>query len=176
MGQPQSNNRKSYLSAAVLALVASGAGGTYIATQYISEKEGLSLSAYQDGARVWTDCFGRTEGVRKGDVSTRKECTDWLAGEVGKRMEFIHSVVEVPQTEPAWAGLTSWCFNIGTYACEHSQAVRLINAGRQAQGCKAILLWRYITRDGKKIDCSTEQPYCSGLWDRRNGEAELCSL
>ena len=137
-------NKRSYLSAAVLALVMAGASAPSIMDQYLLEKESSGvtpLKAYQDGARIWTVCDGKTEGVTR-----------------------------------SWAGVGSWCFNVGNTGCAKATTVKLINQGQQAAGCKAILRWRFITRDGKKVDCSTKQPYCPGLWDRRNGEAELCAL
>lgn len=170
------NKRKSFLSAAVLALVAAGASSPDILEAFIKEREGTELKAYQDGARVWTDCNGRTEGVKPHSTTTQGECNAWLRSEMGRRFVFVDKAVQGPMTEPARAALTSWCFNVGNTACARSTAVRLINQGNWAAGCREMLRFRYITRDGKKIDCSTNQPYCSGLWDRRQAEAELCAL
>lgn len=172
-------NRSSKLSAVVLALVAGGASAPVIMDQFIREKESsgrLELKAYLDGARVWTICDGKTAGVTRLSVMTAEQCAKWRQSEVAQRLAFARSVIKVPMSEPAWAGVGSFCFNVGNAGCSGSTAVRLINQGRQAEGCRAMLNWRYITRDGKKIDCSTPQPWCSGVWDRRQGEAELCSL
>lgn len=168
--------KKTALSAAVLALVLAGANSDKILEQFLKEKEGMSLQSYRDGAKVWTDCYGRTEGVKPGSVTTEEECKQWLKTEIGRRFAHVDRVVRVPMTPAARAGITSFCFNVGNYACERSTAVRLINAGRQQEGCEAMLMFKYITRNGTKIDCSTQQPYCSGLWDRRQAESELCTL
>lgn len=171
--------KKSYLSAAVLALVAAGASQTDILDQFIREKESADryeLNAYQDGAKVWTICDGKTAGVKPGDVMTKQQCDDWRRSEIGKRLSFAHSVIKVPMSEAAWAAFGSFCFNIGNQGCASSTAARYLNAGRKIDGCKSMLNWRYITRDGRKIDCSEPNRYCSGLWDRRNAEAELCQL
>jgi lysozyme len=173
------NKVKSYLSAAVLALVLAGASAPTIMDQYLREKEssGITpLKSYQDGARVWTVCDGKTEAVTRNTVMTKAQCDAWRKTEIGQRLTFAHSIIKVPMSEPAWAGVGSWCFNVGNAGCARSTTVKLLNQGEQAGGCKAILNWRFITRDSKKIDCSTEQRYCTGLWDRRNGEAELCTL
>lgn len=171
------NRRKSYLSAAVLALVMAGAAAPAIMDQYLQEKEGFALNAYQDGARIWTDCNGRAHhGGKPRSDATKAECQAWLKTEIGQRLQHVHSIIKVPMSEPAWAGVGSWCFNVGNAGCARSTTVKLLNRGDQVAGCKAILNWRYITRDGKKVDCSTVQPYCAGLWERRNGEAELCAL
>ena len=173
------SKRSSYLSAAVLALVMAGASAPAIMDQYLLEKESSGvtpLKAYQDGARIWTVCDGKTEGVTRSTVMTKAQCDAWRQTEIGQRLQHVHSIIKVPMSEPAWAGVGSWCFNVGNAGCAKSTTVKLINQGQQAAGCKAILRWRFITRDSKKVDCSTKQPYCTGLWDRRNGEAELCAL
>ena len=171
--------RKTALSAAVLALVAGGASAPVIMDQFIREKESsdrYELRAYRDGAKVWTVCDGKTEGVTRDTVMTKAQCDEWRKTEIGQRLTFVHSIVKVQMSEAAWAGVGSWCFNVGNYGCKRSTAVRLINQGKQQAGCDAMLQWRFITRNGRKIDCSTEQPYCKGLWERRQGERELCLL
>lgn len=172
-------NKKTFLSAAVLALVAGGASAPVIMDQFIREKESsdrYELKAYLDGAKVWTVCDGKTKGVTKDTVMTKAQCDEWRKTEIAKRLTFVHSIIKVNMSEPAWAGVGSWCFNVGNTGCKGSTTVRLINQSRQVEGCKAMLMWRFITRDKKKIDCSTEQPWCSGLWERRQGESELCQL
>lgn len=171
--------KKSYLSAAVLALIAAGASQSQILDQFIREKESgdrYELKAYQDGARVWTICDGRTQGVTPGMTMTKAQCDAWRKTEIGQRLEFAHRIIKVSMSEAAWAGVGSFCFNKGNTACAASTAVKLINQGKQAEGCRAMLRFKYITRDGKKIDCSQPQPYCSGYWIRTNGEAELCAM
>lgn len=171
--------KKSYLSAAVLALVAAGASQTNILDQFIREKESgdrYELKAYQDGARVWTICDGKTAGVKQGDTMTKAQCDEWRKSEIGRRLTVAHRVIKVQMSEAAWAGFGSFCWNIGDAGCARSTSAKLINAGRQVDGCQSMLNWRYITRDGRKVDCSQPNPYCSGLWDRRNAEAELCQL
>lgn len=171
--------KKSLLSAAVLALVAVGASQTEILDQFIREKESsdrYELKAYQDGARVWTICDGKTAGVKRGDTMTKQQCDEWRKTEIGQRLTFAHKVIKVEMSEAAWAGFGSFCWNVGNKGCASSTAARQINAGRQADGCTSMLNWRYITRDGYKVDCSKPNPYCSGLWDRRLGEYQLCQL
>ena len=171
--------RKSYLSAAVLVLVAGGASAPAILDQFIRDKESgdkYELRAHLDGAKVWTISDGRTEGVHQGMTMTAAQCDAWRQTEIGKRLTFAHKVIKVQMSEAAWAGFGSFCWNVGNVGCASSSAVRLINQGKQAEGCSAMLLWRFITRGRKKIDCSRTNPYCEGVWERRNGEAELCAL
>ncbi|WP_426770993.1 hypothetical protein [Enterobacter cloacae complex sp. 379K3] len=53
-------SNKSKLSAAVLALIASGASAPLIFDQFISEKEGNALVAVVDPGGVWSLCHGVT--------------------------------------------------------------------------------------------------------------------
>lgn len=171
--------KKSLLSAAVLALVAAGASQTDILDQFVREKESsdrYELKAYQDGALVWTICEGKTAGVKPGDRMTKEQCDEWRKSEIGRRLTFAHKVIKVDMSEAAWAGFGSFCWNVGNSGCASSTAAKQINAGKQADGCASMLNWRYITRDGHKVDCSQPNPYCSGLWDRRLGEYQLCLL
>ena len=71
-------NYKTKLSAAVLALVLGGASAPAILDQLLDEKEGNSLTAYQDGTGLWTICRGaiRLDGksVYKGMRLTAAKC------------------------------------------------------------------------------------------------------
>jgi lysozyme len=170
-------SRAKVLSAAVLALVAAGATGVQIARQFLTEKEGLELAAYQDGARVWTICQGKTEGVGPHSVATKDVCDEWFDGEIGRRMRAVNDMIEVPISEPARAGITSFCFNVGIGACKRSTLIREINRGNRVHACDSILRWKYITRDGVKYDCFEDMKgVCSGLKDRRYGERALCLM
>jgi lysozyme len=171
------SNRAKVLSAAVIALVAAGATSVQIARQYLTEKEGLELVAYQDGARVWTICQGKTEGVGPHSVATKEVCDKWFDGEIGRRMDAVNRMIQVPISEPTRAGITSFCFNVGIAACRNSTLIRELNRGNQVLACDSILRWKYITRDGVKINCFEDtQGVCSGLKDRRYGERALCLL
>jgi len=169
-------NAKEKLAVWMLAISASGSGAFFIAQAFISEKEGLALTAYQDGAKVWTVCYGKTEGVTRHTTMTKEDCDAWLASEIGKRMTFVRQQLPVPLPDTRLAALTSFCFNVGLEPCAKSTAFRLIGNGETERGCKALLAWRYITRHGQKVDCSKPNPWCSGLWQRRQEEAALCLM
>jgi lysozyme len=49
---------KTKLSAAMLGLIAAGASAPTLMDQFLDEKEGNSLTAYRDGAGIWTICRG----------------------------------------------------------------------------------------------------------------------
>jgi len=169
-------NAKEKLAVWLLATLASGSGAFFIAQAFISEKEGLALTAYQDGAKVWTVCQGKTEGVTRSTRLSREDCDAWLSGEVAKRLAFVKAQFPVELPDTRLAALTSFCFNVGLEPCAKSTAFRLIRQGETQKGCRALLQWRYITRDGQKVDCSKPNPYCAGLWQRRQEEAALCLM
>lgn len=143
------NKRKSLLSGAILALIAAGASAPVIMEEFVREKESsgrVILQAYMDGARVWTICDGKTQGVTRNTVMTEQQCADWRKSEVGQRLAFARSVIKVPMSEPAWAGFGYFCYNVGNAGCGGSTAAKLINQGKQVEGCQAMLSWRFITR------------------------------
>lgn len=74
---------KSRLTAAVLGLIITGASTFGIAFQFLMEKEGMRLKAYQDGRGIWTICLGHTLGVKPGDTATMEQCLKWAEEEIG---------------------------------------------------------------------------------------------
>ncbi|AOA08810.1 lysozyme [Pseudomonas sp. TMW 2.1634] len=71
--------------------------------------------------------------------------------------------------------LSSHAHNVGTANTCASRAVGLINAGRIADGCRALAwapdgkpVWAYVTdAQGRKV-------FVPGLYNRRRAEAEMC--
>lgn len=159
------------LSKAVLALVAAGAGAAAIAAQFVGEKEGLALAAYQDGASVWTICRGHTATARPGMTATPAECDRLFASDLGKAMEEVDRLVTVPMSEPQRAAVVSFCaYNLGLPKCAKSTFLRKLNAGDRDGACAEILRWVYV--GGK--DCRLPSSNCRGIVARREQEAQLC--
>lgn len=163
---------KTKLSKAVLALIVAGAGSGAILSQFLDEKEGERLQAYQDGAGVWTICKGHTEGVKPGDRATVKQCADFFASDVGKSFATIDRLVKVPLTEPQRAGITSFCaYNIGPGNCARSTFLKKLNAGDLLGACNEIPKWKYVGG----VDCTKPgNKTCGGIPERRAAERELC--
>jgi len=158
------------------ALGISSGSAFFIADAFIAQKEGLSLRAYQDGAKVWTVCYGKTRGVTEATLMSREACESWRRQEVASRLAFVKAQLPLEMPQTRLAALTSFCFNVGFDACAASTAFKLFKENKPEQGCKALLKWRFITRNGQKIDCSRPNPYCAGLWQRRQEEAALCLM
>lgn len=91
---------KAKLSAAVLALIASGASAPLIFDQFISEKEGNALVAVVDPGGVWSLCHGVTviDGRRvvKGMTATEEQCRKVNAIERDKALAWVDRNINVP--------------------------------------------------------------------------------
>ncbi|ANL52871.1 lysozyme [Rhizobium phaseoli] len=106
--------------------------------------EGLRQNAYPDPAtqgQPWTICYGSTNGVKPGDYKTVAQCKALLSLELQKYADGIEQCVTVPLPDPRFVALTSFAYNVGVKAACKSSAVTLINQGKTAEGCEALLKW-----------------------------------
>lgn len=133
--------------------------------------EGTSNKAYKDSAGVWTICYGETKDVKPGDTKTDAECSAQLAKSL---QEHAGALEGLPDKTPdvVLIGSVDMAYNIGVYAFRNSTVKKKLMQGDYAGASAAVLQWRYITRNGKKYDCSqlvNGQPnkVCYGLWKRR---------
>ncbi len=166
---------KTKLSAAVLALILGGATADKILDQFLDEKEGVRTIAYQDGGqRIWTICRGltRIEGkpVTRGMKLSYSECKRYDAIERDKAIAWVKRNVTVPLSEPAIAGIASFCpYNIGPAKCFPSTFYKKLNAGDRIGACAEIRRWIF---DGGR-DCRIKENNCAGQPVRRGQESEL---
>lgn len=167
------------LSAAVLALIAAGAGTTAIYHQFLDEKEATRLTAYQDGRGIWTVCAGLTRihgrPVTPSDRLSAAECAQLDAAEQSRGLAKMESMVRpdvwATLSPASRAGIASFCVhNIGSAKCAESTFLRELNAGRRNSACGEITKW---IRDGGK-DCRDRANNCAGQVVRRQQEDELC--
>ena len=170
-------SNKSKLSAAVLALIASGASAPLIFDQFISEKEGNALVAVVDPGGVWSLCHGVTviDGKRvvKGMTATAEQCLKVNAIERDKALVWVDRNIKVPLTEPQKVGIASFCpYNIGPGKCFPSTFYKRINTGDRIGACEAIRWW---VKDGGR-DCRLtkgQKDGCYGQVERRDQESAL---
>ncbi len=165
---------KTKLSAAVLALVLGGATADKILDQFLDEKEGVRTIAYQDGRGIWTICRGltRIEGrpVTRGLKLSYSQCKRYDAVERDKAIAWVKRNVTVPLSEPAIAGIASFCpYNIGPAKCFPSTFYKKLNAGDRIGACAEIKRWIF---DGGR-DCRIKENNCAGQPVRRGQESEL---
>ncbi|MGM8718946.1 glycoside hydrolase family protein [Enterobacter kobei] len=147
-------SNKAKLSAAVLALIASGASAPLIFDQFISEKEGNALVAVVDPGGVWSLCHGVTviDGRRvvKGMTATEEQCRKVNAIERDKALAWVDRNIKVPLTEPQKVGIASFCpYNIGPGKCFPSTFYKRINSGdlRRIDAIKALQKLNLIDAD-----------------------------
>lgn len=165
---------KTKLSAAVLALILGGATADKILDQFLDEKEGVRTIAYQDGRGIWSICRGltRIEGkpVTQGLKLSYSQCKRYDAVERDKAIAWVKRNVTVPLSEPAIAGIASFCpYNIGPAKCFPSTFYKKLNAGDRTGACAEIKRWIF---DGGK-DCRVKANNCAGQPVRRGQESEL---
>lgn len=165
---------KTKLSAAVLALVLGGATADKILDQFLDEKEGVRTIAYQDGRGIWSICRGltRIEGkpVTRGLKLSYSQCKHYDALERDKAIAWVKRNVTVPLSEPAIAGIASFCpYNIGPAKCFPSTFYKKLNAGDRIGACAEIRRWIF---DGGR-DCRIKENNCAGQPVRRGQESEL---
>ncbi|OFS08098.1 lysozyme [Hafnia sp. HMSC23F03] len=165
---------KTKLSAAVLALVLGGATADKILDQFLDEKEGVRTIAYQDGRGIWSICRGltRIEGkpVTRGLKLSYSQCKRYDALERDKAIAWVRRNVTVPLSEPAIAGIASFCpYNIGPAKCFPSTFYKKLNAGDRIGACAEIRRWIF---DGGR-DCRIKENNCAGQPVRRGQESEL---
>lgn len=170
---------RSRLTKAVAGLIAAGAAAGTIYSQFLSEREGDRLRAYQDGVGIWTICRGLTridgQPVRQGMVLTAAQCdrhngeaeAEGLAG----MATLVKPAIWAGLSPAAQAGIASFCWhNIGPGKCRESTFLRLLNAGQRNEACGEITRW--IRDQGR--DCRIRSNNCAGQVDRRRQEDELC--
>lgn len=160
------------LSKRIMALILSGASALAISTQFLTEKEGDRLVAYQDGVGIWTICKGSTKGVYKGMRLTAAQCAERDAVAIRAADADVERLVHVPMSNPMRAALISFCgYNLGYTKCSTSTFLRKLNAGDRKGACEQIKLW---IKDGGK-DCRVDKS-CHGQLLRRDQEYELCLM
>lgn len=165
---------KTKLSAAMLALLASGATAPILFDQFVSEKEGNVLVAVVDPGGIWSICHGVTviDGKRvvKGQTATEAQCKKVNAIERDKALAWVDRNIKVPLTEPQKVGIASFCpYNIGPGKCYPSTFYKKLNSGDRIGACAEIKRWIF---DGGK-DCRIRSNNCFGQIERRNQESAL---
>lgn len=174
-------SNRTKLSAAILALVAAGASAPVIYDQFLTEKEGVRYTAYQDGKSIWTICKGLTRiygrPVTKDDKLTPAECSklDQAVQQEGlaEMAKLVAPDVWKEMSPAAQAGVASFCWhNIGPTKCKGSTFLRLLNAGDRNEACGEVTRW---IRDNNK-DCREKASNCGGQVLRRMQEDELCLI
>lgn len=135
--------------------------------KFISEHEGLSLTAYPDpgtGAEPYTLGYGHTGGVKPGDTCTEAQAMEWLAEDVREAEQAIERLVTVPLTQDMFDALVSFTFNVGAGNLSSSTLLKLVNAGKFDEAAEQFPRWNRAA--GRVM---------AGLTKRRHAEAAMFS-
>lgn len=176
---PNRYRKVSTLSAAMLMLIAAGASAPTLYHQFLDEREGSSLAAYQDGKGIWTICRGLTRiygrAVQPEDRLPKETCEQFDAEEQARGLAEMATLVKPEiwnaMSPAAQAGTASFCIhNLGAGKCRGSTFLRLLNEGKRNEACAQITRW--IFDNGR--DCRIRSNNCYGQTERRPQEDELC--
>lgn len=105
--------------------------------------EGLSLSAYQDVAGVWTNGYGNTHGVVPGTTITVEQAQNDLASNIEGAEFVVNRVVTVPLTQNQFDALVDFVFNLGSGNFQSSTLLRLLNQGDYHGASGQFPLWNH---------------------------------
>jgi len=97
---------------------------TDVALNLIKGFEGLHLAAYPDPASPlaktgkgsgdpWTNGWGRTKGVKRGDRCTLEQANAWLKEDADEAAQIVRDAIQVPLTAGEFAALVSLAYNLG---------------------------------------------------------------
>lgn len=135
----------------------------------LRQLEGCRLTAYQDGAGVWTIGYGHTgPDVHAGLTWTQAGANAALDVDLGWRISGVQKLlVPVMLSGNQFSALVIFAFNTGLTALAGSTALRDIKAGHLDLVPAALALW-------DKIHDASGVPVVSpGLVNRRNAEIAL---
>lgn len=134
----------------------------------LQTREALRLTAYQDGAGVWTIGYGQTGPlITKGTTWTKEQATEAFEKSLRMREAAISTFVTVPLTQNQFDALVSLIYNIGVTNFKNSTLLHKLNASDVYVAYKQFAVWNKI-RDPK-----TQKLVVSpGLTNRRTSEAE----
>lgn len=131
--------------------------------EFIADREGVKLLAYQDIAGIWTIGIGHTEGVKKGDVIDMNTALKFLKKDLKVAESAVNSL-ELELTQNQFDALVSLAFNIGSGAFKNSTLAKVLKQtpNDRTRIKKAWKQWRMA--GGKVV---------FGLEMRRKAELEL---
>ena len=137
------------------------------AVEIVSRFEGFRATAYRCPALVWTVGYGATRWidgrpVAEGDTIEEAGARRLLARDLADAAEAVAELVRAPLTDPQFAALISFVFNVGRGAFARSAMLTHLNAGRLDAAAAEFARW---TQAGGRV--------LPGLVRRRAEEARL---
>lgn len=132
----------------------------------IKALESCRLEAFLDPADIPTIAWGRTAGVKLGDICTQEEADQWLIEDYTSVWNIILGYVKVSLTQNEGGSLLSFGYNIGSEALKKSTLLFKLNSGDYSSVPAEMKKWCYITVNG-------EHKVSEGLVNRRKAEINL---
>lgn len=111
-----------------------------------------------------TWCHGETIGnVKPGQHFTKKECDDALAARLPEYWDGIKDHIKVETSDNEKIAYTSFSYNVGVGAFNHSGLLKKLNAGDHKGACDGLMAYTHAS--GKVVQ---------GLVNRRAAERKIC--
>lgn len=141
--------------------------------EFIADFEGYhralpngDCTTYYCPAGVLTIGYGCTEGIRAGEVWTKKQALDRFKQELAKHEAAVNRVVTVDMTQNQFDALVSFSYNLGTGALASSSIVKQLNAGNPDAAARFFNLYCNAKVNGRLQKLP-------GLVRRRAGETAM---
>lgn len=112
-----------------------------VAIAPIADHEGLRNAAYQDVAKVWTICYGETQGVARGQWRSTEFCQSKLALRVQEHAAGMARCTHVEIPRQSLVALIDFGYNVGVGAYCKSTLTAKLNAGDLAGACAQLPRW-----------------------------------
>lgn len=130
--------------------------------QFIKDREGLRLKAYDDGGGVFTIGWGHTKGVKKGQIINTATAERFLKDDLVEFEGAVDALVKVELTQSQFNALVSFAFNVGVAAFRKSTLLKVLNQGNYGKVPNELSKW--VKDNGKTVQ---------GLVKRRALEAAM---
>lgn len=130
--------------------------------QFVKDREGLRLKAYDDGGGVWTIGYGHVKGVKKGQVINTATAEKLLKSDLAEFEGAVDALVNVELTQNQFNALVSFAFNVGVGAFRKSTLLKVLNQGEYGKVPNELSKW--VKDNGKVVQ---------GLVKRRALEAAM---
>ncbi len=132
------------------------------AINLIKQFEGCALTAYKCPAGIWTIGYGHTDGVKKGQKTTKKQAEIFLREDIKKFENGVNKYVSVPLTQNQFDALVSFTYNIGLGAFQTSTIRKKLNEKDYTGAAREFPRWN-----------KSSGQVLNGLIRRRNAEKRL---
>lgn len=172
--------RKVVIKFGVPLVLASSGLATFLHDWEADKKQATKVYEDRLARGIPTVCDGITPAtspypVIVGDVWSQERCDEVNRMVVEKTQLKLLDCINTRISQNTFDALSSHAHNVGVGNTCASKALGLINAGRLAEGCRALAYtpsgdpnWSFVTENGKAV-------YVPGLHNRRKAEMVMCS-